>query len=64
MEYLWFPNGAHALIRPRERMELMTSAADWINFWLNEKTPADQGRAARWVPLRKMQAKVLEEISE
>jgi dipeptidyl aminopeptidase/acylaminoacyl peptidase len=50
-DYLYFPQGAHVLQRPRERIASMQATVDWMNFWLQgrERAAADAGdRFERW----------------
>jgi len=61
MEMLLFPEGFHQLVRPRERLEMMTAVVDWYCFWLKGEIPPDPERAKRWERLRKMQEAVIAE---
>ncbi|HLA12251.1 MAG TPA: prolyl oligopeptidase family serine peptidase [Pyrinomonadaceae bacterium] len=61
MEVLLFPKGEHQLLRPRERLEMMTAVVDWYCFWLKGEIPPDPERAKRWERLRKMQQAVIAE---
>jgi dipeptidyl aminopeptidase/acylaminoacyl peptidase len=62
MEYVAVPTGEHGLVRPRERLAMMTSVVDWMTFWLKGETPPDPERAQRWMKLREQQQAVLEEL--
>lgn len=59
IDYLWLPRAAHSTFRPRERLAEMSSVADWMSFWLQDKLPEDPERAARWAKLRDLQDAVL-----
>ncbi|HKZ02442.1 MAG TPA: prolyl oligopeptidase family serine peptidase, partial [Pyrinomonadaceae bacterium] len=61
IELLLFPEGDHQLIRPRERLEMMTAVVDWYCYWLKGEIPPDTERAKRWERLRKMQEAVIAE---
>jgi hypothetical protein len=55
LEYLYFPEGAHQLQRPRERLAMMESVVDWMSFWLQGKedpSPDKASQYARWRPMR------------
>jgi dipeptidyl aminopeptidase/acylaminoacyl peptidase len=57
-DYLYFPNGVHPLMRPRERYASLTASVDWMNFWLKDREDPDSSKAgqyARWRELRKIQ---------
>jgi dipeptidyl aminopeptidase/acylaminoacyl peptidase len=55
LEYLFFPDGAHSLQRPRERIAMLEATADWMSFWLQGYEDSDPEKAvqyARWRPMR------------
>lgn len=59
LEYVFFPQAEHPLLRPQERYAAIELVVDWMRFWLNGEYPSDRERAERWVPLRKQQDEVL-----
>lgn len=58
-EFFFFPEGDHDLVRPNERLAMMTATVDWFSFWLKGEVPSDPDRAARWAILRQQQDEVL-----
>ncbi len=65
VEMIVFPEGAHALSRPSERMISMQGNVDWFRFWLkderrsdlvlpNETAAALEGQYERWAQMTDM----------
>jgi dipeptidyl aminopeptidase/acylaminoacyl peptidase len=55
IDYLYFPQGSHNLQRPLERIAMLTTVVDWMEFWLQcheDSDPAKQEKYARWRKLR------------
>jgi dipeptidyl aminopeptidase/acylaminoacyl peptidase len=56
VELLAFPEGAHQLMLPRERVASLEATVDWMSFWLTgREDPAKPEQNARWRELRKLQ---------
>lgn len=58
-ELLVYPDAAHHLHRPRQRLESYALTVEWMCFWLKGEVPSDPKRADRWAILRKQQDEVL-----
>ena len=55
-DFLMFPDGDDAMLKPRPRLASLDATVDWMNFWLQGKedpNPAKAGQYQRW---RKMKA--------
>ena len=63
IEYLFFRDGKHMLVRPQERLSLYTAVVDWMSFWLQGRVPLDKEKAERWLKLRKQQEAVNSELA-
>lgn|GEM_PF-927650 len=58
VEMLMFPEGAHQLIRPRERFASMSATSDWMAFWIlgyEDPTPSKGEQYLRWRDMRESQ---------
>ena len=58
VELIMFPEGAHQLMLPRERLASMDATVDWMTFWLRGRQDPDPAKAAqyaRWAKLRELQ---------
>lgn len=58
VELLLMADGAHSLVRPRERFTSMRATVDWFDFWLQgreDPDPAKAGQYARWRKMRDAQ---------
>jgi dienelactone hydrolase len=56
VDLLYIRNGAHGLIKPRERFVEQTMNVNWFDYWLNERKssrPAIAGEYRRWDVMRK-----------
>ena len=51
-DHIYFPDGQHQLVRPRQRFMLLTALADWMGFWLQGTEPSDPSRAKVWGRLK------------
>lgn len=54
-DLMLFPNGAHNLLRPRERYEALAATVDWMTFWIFRRENPNASRAdrnARWRRLK------------
>jgi hypothetical protein len=40
-EFIFFPQGAHALARPKDRMISLQGNVDWYRFWLKDEKRSD-----------------------
>ncbi len=47
IEFVLFPDGAHQLLRPRERVVSMQNTVDWMSFWLQATRPNPE-KASRY----------------
>jgi len=60
-DYIFFPQGEHSLVRPRERLASMETTIDWMRFWILGEEDARRTKEvqyARWLPLRKQQEQI------
>jgi len=58
VELFVIPEGAHLLVKPRERVASSQSNVDWFRFWLKgeeDPNPTKADQYARWRELRKLQ---------
>lgn len=55
IEHILYPNGAHVLALPSERLESQGGMVDWFSFWLREGPVSDATRLQRWTALREQQ---------
>jgi len=58
-EYLVFPDAAHSLHMPRQRLASIETTTDWMAFWLQGYEDPDRSKAeqyARWHVLREQNA--------
>lgn len=58
VELVSFPEGAHQLMLPRERIASIEATVDWMSFWLQgreDRNPAKAEQYARWRDMRKQQ---------
>jgi dienelactone hydrolase len=56
VDFLYIRNGAHELIKPRERLADQQMNVDWFDYWLNGRKssrPAIAGEYRRWDVMRK-----------
>lgn len=59
----FYPEGAHILIRPRQRLLSQESVVDWYSFWLKGEEDPDPTKAEqykRWRELRDLQEESIE----
>jgi len=59
LEYLFFPTASHSLLRPQERLAMMSTVVDWMAFWLQDyedPSPEKAQEYSRWRPMRAMLA--------
>ena len=59
-ELVIFQDGAHELVKPRQRYASLQGNVDWFSFWLQGKEDPDAEKAeqyARWRELKKLQEK-------
>jgi dipeptidyl aminopeptidase/acylaminoacyl peptidase len=57
VEYWYFPDATHTMLKPWERLTSQETAVDWYDFWLNAHEDPDPKKAAqyvRWRELRKL----------
>jgi dipeptidyl aminopeptidase/acylaminoacyl peptidase len=57
VEYWFFPDAAHILFKPWERLTSQEAAVDWYDFWLNGREDpaiAKTEQYVRWRALRKL----------
>lgn len=55
VEMAYYPDGAHNLLKPGERLTSQGGAVDWFRFWLQgeeDPDPAKAGQYARWRRMR------------
>ncbi|HKZ74836.1 MAG TPA: hypothetical protein VJ011_12270, partial [Steroidobacteraceae bacterium] len=55
IDVIMFPEGAHQLMMPRERLASMEATVDWMSYWLQGSKDPQPGKAAqykRWDALR------------
>lgn len=55
VEFVHFPDGAHNLVKPAQRLASLQGSADWFAFWLKGEEDPDPKKAeqyARWRKLR------------
>ena len=60
VELVYIPNGAHVLVRPRDRLTSEQGNVDWFSFWLQgyeDPNPAKSEQYRRWRELRMLQEK-------
>jgi len=58
VELIYFPDGAHPLVKPLERLASEQGNVDWFRFWLKgeeDPDPSKTDQYARWHELRKLQ---------
>lgn len=58
VDLLYFRNGGHVLVKPRERLISQQETVDWYDFWLNNYEDTDPAKAAQykqWGTLRERQ---------
>ena len=56
VEYLYLPDAAHKLVKPRERMAAQQGIVDWFTFWLKgeeDPSPLKAEQYARWNALQR-----------
>jgi dipeptidyl aminopeptidase/acylaminoacyl peptidase len=56
-DFLYFPQGAHTLLMPDERMASQGGNVDWFRFWLQDYEDPDPGKRdqyERWRALRQL----------
>jgi dipeptidyl aminopeptidase/acylaminoacyl peptidase len=58
VELLYFRNGAHVLVKPRQRLLSQEMNVDWYDFWLNHHEDPDPAKAAQYVRWRAMAQKM------
>lgn len=51
-DILYFPEGDHNLVRPRERLASLNATLDWMTFWLADAHGLNERSLARWSELR------------
>ena len=54
-DFIFYPNGAHSLVRPAERLRSQQGTVDWYDFWLNAQEngeTTDSEQYARWRRLK------------
>lgn len=54
VEYLYFPQGDHWLLRPRERLASLEATVDWMSFWLQDHEDPSPEKAEQYVRWRAM----------
>jgi hypothetical protein len=55
VDFMYFPEGSHVLMKPAERLASQGGNVDWFRFWLLDQEDPDPGKAqqyARWRKLR------------
>jgi hypothetical protein len=55
VDFVWFPDGTHLLVKPSERLTSQEGNVDWFSFWLmgeEDPDPAKKGQYERWEGLR------------
>jgi dipeptidyl aminopeptidase/acylaminoacyl peptidase len=60
-EMVYFPNSAHDIVRPQQRMTSQDGAVDWFLFWLTgeeDPNPTKTDQYKRWREMKKGAAKV------
>jgi dipeptidyl aminopeptidase/acylaminoacyl peptidase len=60
VELVYIPDGAHVLVRPRDRLTSQQGNVDWFSFWLQgyeDPDPAKAEQYRRWRELRRLQEK-------
>lgn len=50
----FYPEGAHVLVRPRQRMLSQQTTVDWYCFWLKEEEDPDPAKAEQYRRWRKL----------
>ena len=58
VDLISFPEGAHQLVAPRERLASLETTVDWMSFWLQgtkDPRPAKATQYERWDKLRAQQ---------
>jgi dipeptidyl aminopeptidase/acylaminoacyl peptidase len=56
VDFIYFPDAPHILVKPHERMAAQQDIVDWFNYWIRheeERGSKNQERVARWRALRK-----------
>jgi dipeptidyl aminopeptidase/acylaminoacyl peptidase len=60
VELVYIPDGAHVLVKPRDRLTSQQGNVDWFSFWLQgyeDPDPAKGEQYRRWRELRRLQEK-------
>lgn len=55
VDFIYYPNGSHVLIKPSERLASQGGSVDWFRFWLKGEEDADSaksGQYRRWRAMR------------
>jgi dipeptidyl aminopeptidase/acylaminoacyl peptidase len=59
VDMLYFPQGAHNLMKPVERMGSQQGNVDWFRFWLKGEEDADPRKAAQYERWRRLRSRLL-----
>jgi hypothetical protein len=55
VDFLYFPNATHLLVKPSDRLASQQGNVDWFSFWLKgeeDPDPAKKPQYERWRRLR------------
>lgn len=55
VELLYYPDGSHSLIKPKERLTSQQGSVDWFRYWLNDEIdpePEKKEQYKRWRAMR------------
>jgi hypothetical protein len=56
VDFIYFPQGRHVLMKPSERLASQGGTVDWFDFWLNEHEDTRAEKADQYVRWRKLRA--------
>ena len=56
VEYVYYPNASHTLVKPQDRHKSLEGTVDWFRYWLkDESNPKKRDQDLRWRELRTLQ---------
>ncbi|MBI2969164.1 MAG: hypothetical protein HYY36_00280 [Gammaproteobacteria bacterium] len=64
VDFLYFPEGSHGLIKPLERLGSQGGNVDWFRFWLLGYEDHDLAKAEQYRRWRKLREQHLTAVKE
>jgi len=63
VDFVYFPDAAHLVVKPWDRMAAQQGLADWFSFWLKGEEDHDPAKSSQYIRWREMRNQVTPQVT-